>query len=96
MSAWLQKVNKFKAVLDVKVSEHKSSVKKVKSNLRSLAQDASAVQPRMLFELALANPKLAALPDDVVALKQFTIYDTIQYNLVELLIMEGEDHLEKM
>lgn len=96
MSAWIQKLDQFKTLLDTKSKEHKSSVKKVKANLRSLAQDASSVQPRKLFELALAQPKLAALPDDVVALKQFTIYDTIQYNLVELLILEGEDHLENM
>ena len=96
MSAWLQKLDQFKVLLDTKSKEHRSSVKKVKSNLRSLAQTASSVQPRKLLELALVEPRLARLPDDVVALKQITIYDTIQYNLVELLILEGEDHLENM
>jgi len=96
MSAWIQKLAHFKVLLDIKSKEHKSSPKKVRSNLRSLAQDASTVQPRMLFELALAQPELAALADDVVAFKQFTVYDTIQHNLVELLILEGEDHLENM
>ena len=96
MSVWIQKLDQFKALLDIKSKEHKSSVSKVKSNLRSLAQDASGVQPRKLLELALVEPRLAKLPDDVVALRQFTIYDTIQYNLVELLITEGEDHLENM
>ena len=94
MSAWIKKLDQFKALLDVKSMEHKSSVKQVQSNLRSLAENAATVQPRMLFELALAEPRLARLPDDVVGLKQFTIYDTIQYNLVEVLILEGTDHLE--
>ena len=82
MSVWIQKLDQFKALLDIKSKEHKSSV--------------SNVQPRKLLELALVEPRLAKLPDDVVALRQFTIYDTIQYNLVELLITEGEDHLENM
>lgn len=95
MSAWIQKLTQFKQVLDVKAGEHKSSPKKVKSNLRSIAESAAAVQPRMLFEMALAEPRLAQIVDDG-SLCHATIYDTIQYNLVELLIMEGEDHLENM
>ena len=95
MSAWIQKLDQFKTLLDTKSKEHKSSVMKVRSNLRSLAQTASGVQPRKLLELALVEPRLAQITDDG-SLCHATIYDIIQYNLVELLIMEGEDHLENM
>jgi hypothetical protein len=92
MSAWIQKLDQFKSVLDIKVTDHKSSVSKVRGNMRSLAETAAAVQPRKLLELALVEPRLAQLQ---TGLNHTTIYDTIQYNLVETLISEGTTHLEK-
>ena len=96
MSAWIQKIDKFKALLDVKVSDHKSSVEKVRSNIDSLAQTASTVQPRMLFELALCEPQLIHVPRDNARLKFTTVYDIIQHNLIEILITEGNAHLDTL
>lgn len=95
MSAWIQKLTQFKAVLDIKVSDHKSSVKNVRGNLRSLAEKAAAVQPRLMLEFSLVEPSLARIPDDD-NLRHATIYDIIQYNIIETLILEGQAHLETL
>ena len=95
MSAWIQKLNQFKAVLDAKVSDHKSNVDKVNSNLHTLAENAAAVQPRLMLEFTLVEPSLGKIPDGT-NLRHATIYDIIQYNIIEALILEGQAHLETL
>lgn len=94
MSAWLDKVAKFKYLLDIKISDHKSSVELVRSNLHSLAQGASSVQPRLMFEFALECPLLIGVPPDAGELQLATIYDIIQHNMVEAFVSIGLEYLE--
>ena len=96
MSAWLNKVTKFKSLLAIKVSDHKSNISLVRSNLRSLAEKASAVQPRLMFEFALAEPGLIHIPENAGGLRLTTVYDIIQYNMVEMLISIGQEYLETL
>ena len=95
MSAWIQKLNKFKALLDIKVSDHKSDVAKVRSNIYTLAEDAATVQPRLMLEFALVEPTLARVPEND-RLTPATIYDIIQYNIIETLVQQGQEYLETL
>ena len=96
MGAWLDKVAKFKSLLDTKVSDHKSSTDLVRSNLTSLAQDAASVQPRLMLEFALECPLIIHIPEDMDTLQMSTIYDIIQHNMVETLFLIGLKHLETL
>lgn len=92
MSPWDKKLQQFEALLELKLTEHKSTAKLVRANLAKHAEDASGVQTRMLLEFALCSPPLAHVPE---GLQVGTVFDIIKFNVVEAFITFGTTYLDE-
>jgi hypothetical protein len=94
MNPWDKKVQQFELFLEQRLSEHKADVDAIRANMRKHAEDAAAVQSRMLLEFALCNPSLAAVPEQTKEDEFSTIFDMISKNVVNLLVDSGNEYLD--
>lgn len=90
MTPWDKKLQQFEALLEQRLSEHNSTVSTVRGNLQKHANDAAAVQARLLLEFALCNPPLSAVRKG----KYDTIFDMISANVVDSLVEFGTEYLD--
>jgi hypothetical protein len=96
MNPWDRKVQQFEFFLEQHLSKHNADGDATRDNIRKHAEDAAAVQARLLLEFALCNPVLASIPEQVKDDEFSTVFDIITRNVIDSLVDIGNSYLDSV
>ena len=92
--SWDKRLKQLESIIDSKVTENRKNYN-VLEQLPEFVKTCTSIQLRAVLECALSAPELANVPDNP-KLTFTTIYEIIEYNMVNILFAHGKQYYKEI